>query len=417
MINSICFIESVATGPDYIGAVPIEIELTPKKVFCSGSIDTILVSIGDSVMGKVSDMLMDMQELQTYIRTLLQTKQSKNYPAIRSNLNLYKIKLKEKEIKVKSELQKLLPAIKGRKDGKNEKDLMLLLNEYNSSPFNTIKSTVFLDSRGLEIKALSLLMEDLDSSTQKNFEIADYKEPTKAALMLKYRKVVRFSVNILQSEHVTKRFLKGNSTQTDFWYNDDKKASALGYQKKLFKQFKTINKDSSEVGFLIDINLRDEIKPFEVSVRENGIKVGDFIIPGRPKTPTLLSNTDKQFKVFIENPNNRWITKTIIVYWRIVDGVKGIMTKDFLFSNSSPKNVTIKGLTPLTTYEYHIVYHTNFGISPPSQVNQVTTSPCSESKNLKLVEVTANSLLVSWSMPVCGNAIQIDRYKVTIKGN
>ena len=368
-------------------------------------------------MGKVSGMLMGLQELQTYTLTLLQTKQSKNYPAIRENLNLYKIKLEDKEIKIKSELQELLPAIKGRKDGKNEKDLMLLLSEHNTSPFNTIKSTEFLDSRGLEIKALSLLMEDLDSSTQKNFEIADYKEPTKAALMLNYRKVVRLSVNILQSEQVTKRFLEGNSTQTGFWYNDDKKASALGYQKNLFKQFKTANKESSEVGFLIDINLRDEIKPFLVSVRENGIKIGDFIIPGKPKTPNMLSHTDKQFKLSIENPNNKWITKCSVNMWRLIDGVKGGIRKEFVFSDLSGTNVTIKGLTPLTTYEFHIVYHTNFGNSPSSEVSQVTTLPCSEPKNLKLDEVSENLLLISWSIPVCGNAIQIDRYQFTLKGN
>ena len=71
----------------------------------------------------------------------------------------------------------------------------------------------------------------------------------------------------------------------------------------------------------------------------------------------------------------------------------------------------------MTTYEFKIVYHTNFGVSPSSEVSQITTSPCSEPKNLKLDEVSENALLVSWSVSVCGNAIQIDRYKVTLKGN
>ena len=100
-----------------------------------------------------------------------------------------------------------------------------------------------------------------------------------------------------------------------------------------------------------------------------------------------------------------------------MDGVKGGIKDEFVFSNLSVTNVTIKGLTPLTTYEFQIVYHTDFGVSPPSEVSQVTTSPCSEPKNLKLDEVTANLLLVSWSVPVCGNAIQIEKYKVTLKGN
>ena len=198
--------ESIATGPDFNGAVPVEIELTPIKEFCSGA-DNILVNIGDSVMGKVSEMLMDLQGLDTYIRTLLGTKPANIYPAVRSNLNLYKTHLADKELKIKEKLQELLPAVKGRTNGKSEKDLVDLIKDYNLSPFNNIKSRLFLDSRNLEIKALNVLMKDLDTSIQDNFEIADYKEPHKAALLLKYSKIVQFSVNILQSKKVTQAFL------------------------------------------------------------------------------------------------------------------------------------------------------------------------------------------------------------------
>ena len=368
-------------------------------------------------MVKLSDMLIGLQELKTYVRTLLQTKQSDTYPAVRSNLHLYKIKLEGKEINIKSKLQKLLPAIKGRKDGKSEKDLMVLLKEYNTSPFNTIKSTVFLDSRLLEIKALHLLMKGLDSSLQDNFEIADYKEPNKANLMLNYRKVVQFSVNILQSEKLTKDFLKGaNSSKTNFWYNDNKKASALGFQKKLFKNFLNANKDSTKIGFLIDINLRNEFQPFEVTAEEKGNKLGDFDIPDYPEKPSLLVLTDKLFTVAIKNPNNKWITKFVIEFWKLVDGYEGRMEKEFVFSGPALTNATIKGLLPLTTYEYKVFHFTEFGISPFSEVSQVTTSPCSEPKNIILDEITENSILVSWSAPICGNEIKIDKYKVTLKG-
>ena len=202
--------------------------MTPLKDFCS-SADAILVNIADAVTGKVSEMLINLKNLETYIRTLLETNPAKIYPIVASNLNHYRRNLVDKELEIKAKLQELLPAVKARTNGKSEKDLIKLIQDYNLSPFNNIKSQIFLDSRSLEIKALSLLMKDFDNSKQENFEIVDYKNPNQASLFLKYRKVVKFSVFILQPESVTKAFLSGNSTKSVFWYNDAAKARALGY--------------------------------------------------------------------------------------------------------------------------------------------------------------------------------------------
>ena len=117
-------------------------------------------------MEKVSEMLVNLEELDTIIRTLLETRPAKIYPAVASNLNLYRTKLTDKNLRIKEKLQELLPAVKARTSGKSEKDLMDLIKDYNLSPFNKIKSRIFLDSRDLEIKALNLLMEDLELNTK-----------------------------------------------------------------------------------------------------------------------------------------------------------------------------------------------------------------------------------------------------------
>ena len=220
-----------------------------------------MTTISDSVMNKVSEMLVELNSLDTYIRTLLEKKPAKIYPAVASNLNLYRTQLTDQNLRIKEKLRELLPAVKAGTNGKSEKDLMDLIKDYNLSPFNKVKSRIFLDSRSLEIKALNLLMEDLEISTQNNFEIADYKNPNQASLLLKHRKIVAFSVSILQSESVTKAFLSGiNSSTSPFWYNDKAKASLLGYQKYLFKNFISANKNA-KVGFLISINKRNETLP------------------------------------------------------------------------------------------------------------------------------------------------------------
>ena len=367
-------------------------------------------------MDKVSDMLVNLKGLETYIRTLLETRPAKIYPVVASNLNLYQRNLADKDLKIKGKLQELLPAVKARKNGKSEKDLMNLIKDYNFSPFNNIKSRIFLDSRSLEIKALNLLMKDLDSSKQENFEIADYKNPNKASLFLKYRKVVEFSVNILQPESVTKAFLSGNSTKSTFWYNDNAKASALGEQKTLFENFIAANR-FREIGYLISINKRNETVPITMHAIKGGKRIGngDFIIPDFPKKLRLVNRADNQITIEFDNPNNRWVTNFYVEYWRLIDGAKQNKSIEFQLSDNSINNATISALKPLTTYQLRVILKTEFGVSPSSEM-QVTTTPCSEPKNIRLGTVTENSLEILWSIPVCGVGIKVDTYKVTLKG-
>ena len=348
---------------------------------------------------------------------MLETRPAKIYPAVASNLNLYKKILVDEDLKIKEKLQKLLPAVKARTNRKSEKDLINLISDYNLSPFNYIKSRIFLDSRSLEIKALKMLMEDLDSSTQVNFEIADYKNPKQASLFLKYRKTIEFSVHILQSESVTKAFLSGtNSSSSAFWYHDPVKASSLGHHKYLFKNFIAANKKIKEVGYLLSIKKRDEKDPVKMNARKFGKQIGDFIIPDFPEKPILISRADNQFTVGVNNTQNPWVTKFYVEYWRWIDGADQSVTMEFQFLSSGINNAIIRNLQPLTTYEYKTVYFTEFGLSPSSEINKVTTTPCSEPKNIRLGTVTENSLNISWNIPVCGVGIKTDTYKITLSG-
>ena len=259
-------------------------------------------------------------------------------------------------------------------------------------------------------------MEDLDSSTQNNFEIADYQNPNQAALFLKYRKIVEFSVSILQSESVTKTFLSGtNSSKSPFWYNDKTKARALGYQKYLFKNFISANKESKEIGYLITMNKRNETKPITMNALKFGKQIDDFIIPDYPEKPFLVSRKNSQISIKVNNPRNPWVTKFYVEYWRSVDGAEQSVRVEFQFSDSG-NITTVKNLQPLTTYEFRVVHFTEFGVSPPSEINQVTTTPCSEPKNIRLGTVTENSLEILWNTPVCEAGIKTDTYKTTLYG-
>ena len=100
----------IAESPDFVGSVPVEIGLTPLNEFCS-SADAILINFPDSVTNKVSEILVELNGLDTYIRTLVETRPAKIYPAVVSDLNLYRTQLTDKSLRIKEKLQELLPAL------------------------------------------------------------------------------------------------------------------------------------------------------------------------------------------------------------------------------------------------------------------------------------------------------------------
>uniref|UniRef100_A0A7M5WSN9 Chitin-binding type-2 domain-containing protein n=1 Tax=Clytia hemisphaerica TaxID=252671 RepID=A0A7M5WSN9_9CNID len=308
-----------AQPPDYVNAVPVEVQLTPIQDFCDAT-DTILVSIGDSLTQKTAEMLSHFNVLSMEINTLLNSGPAFEYPVIRENLNLYKINLNSKLLKIKEKLQTLLPDIRAGKEG--AKELNNLLVEANESPFEFVKSEAFLNSRSLEIRALNLLTDGFNEYSLKNFRVADFKQPTRAQIMMNYLHVVVLDVNILQSKQITQKFLQNEKINSSFWYNNDAKASELGKQKKLFKNFLEANQNSNKFGYLISINLRDEDQPIRVQAKRSGVADSlDFIIPdvrqiGKPKV-TFVSYD--HFKISVTKPNNTWVTHFLVEYWSIID--------------------------------------------------------------------------------------------------
>ena len=99
----------------------------------------------------------------------------------------------------------------------------------------------------------------------------------------------------------------------------------------------------------------------------------------------------------------------------MIDGAKQNKSIEFQLSDNSINNATISALKPLTTYQLRVIFKTEFGVSPSSEM-QVTTTPCSEPKNIRLGTVTENSLEILWNTPVCEAGIKTDTYKTTLYG-
>ena len=350
------------------------------------------------------------------INTLLSSGPAFQYPVVRENLNLYKVKLNSRLLNIKEQLQTLLPNIRAGKRG--ERELNQLLVEVNESPFEFVKSEAFLNTRSLEIGALNLINDGFNEYSLKNFRVADFKQPTRAQIMMNYHYAVVLDVNILQSKEITQKFLINEKINSSFWYNDDAKARELGKQKTLFKNFLEANQNSDKYGFLISINLRDEDRPIIVQAKRDGIAdPQEFIIPDAPGKPDVTYVSYDHVKMSVEKPSNEWVSHFLVEYWPIIDGEKSKRSLEFAFGQQNIQKVTITNLNYLTTYEFRIVHVTEFGVSPAGEKVRVTTKPCSEPTMLKLTHASESSLKVSWNEPVYqANGIKIKDYRVVLKG-
>ena len=414
-----------AKEPLFAGAVPIKVQLTPISAYCGPS-TTIVANIGDAAMAEISKMLEDFEFLEAGILTLLQTNPALQYQAVRENLLLYKTNLDKVMLETKRELRQLLPQVRGRQNGKSESDLLKILIQYNSSPFEKSKSMVFLQNLEREIKAIEYLTDGI--SVRKNFIIADYKHANDVKLLINFRNVTIFTVNILSDTRSTQEFLNNSKTTKDstFWYNHNPSVGFLGREKTLFNNFANANKDSTKYAFLVTIAKRKKT-PIAISAQFDGIRdTTPFVIPDIPVQPILVSTTADSFTIDVKRPFytpsrsprifNTWIKKVIVAFWKLVDGEENEMTSDFDTQSSSIR-VVVNGLAPMTAYQYKINFYTEYGLSPESLIGDVTTTPCSPPTNLQVQDISEDSLVFSWDKPiVIGINITIDSYTATIYG-
>ena len=336
-------------------------------------------------------------------------------------------------LEFKRELRQLLPQIRGKKNGKSESDLLTMLNQYKSSPFEKSKSLEFLRGLEREINAIEHLTKGIKK--QNNFIIADYKDANDVRLLINYRRVVIFTVNILSDKRSTQQYLANNKTakHSTFWYDHSPSIGLLGRQKALFNNFANANKDSTEYAFLVTIAKRKET-PIEISAEFDGvIDAVSFVTPDKPFRPTLMSASHNSFTIVVKKPFsttstgphktvNTWVKKFIVKFWKFLDGSSssrlGIkeMTFDFA-AHTNTKRAVIDKLNAMTVYQYNIVYITDYGISPQSLIGDVTTTPCSPPINLKLQKASEDVLVFAWDEPITiGTNITLTGYKASIYG-
>ena len=236
--------------PEYEGSSKIKMQLTPITTYCKKA-DVLLIGISDQLINQVTITLEKFESIKRKVTTLLASRPAIDFQPVRRNLDIFNLHLKNYESQFKSDLQKILPKIKGGGQGSSEADLINLLSKYNKSPYNKETSARFLGRRKREIQAMQFVLNIFGNSKSSNIKVVDFESAIDVQSLLSKTYVVVFKVNVLQPKTVTDSFIKGlEVNETNLWFNSDEDIGALGQQVRLFRKFAEENRNFPESAYL-----------------------------------------------------------------------------------------------------------------------------------------------------------------------
>ena len=149
-------------------------------------------------------MLGDFNLIKMKLKTLMATDVATQYPNYKTMLTTVQIKVETFENNIKTELQEVLPNIRGG-GGKSEVELTSILEIYQSSAFNLINLELFLGVRTREIGTISNVLNAADKSKKVTVDFAQSSEGNKC-IQDNDRSVI-YTMRVLPSKTVANDFL------------------------------------------------------------------------------------------------------------------------------------------------------------------------------------------------------------------
>ena len=287
----------LGTKPEYGGSSKIKMQLTPITTYCKKA-DVLLIGISDQLINQVTITLEKFESIKRKVTTLLASRPAIDFQPVRRNLDIFNLHLKNYESQFKSDLQKILPKIKGGGKGSSEADLINLLSKYNKSPYNKETSARFLGRRKREIQAMQFVLNLFGNSKASNIKVVDFESANDVENLLSKIYVVVFEVNVLQPETVTNSFINGlEVNETNFSFNTNEDIGAVGQQVRLFRKFAEENENLAGAAYLVKITKAKQ-DPVYIYAQKDGVTISsNFVIPSRPPKLATSSRVTIQLRL------------------------------------------------------------------------------------------------------------------------
>merc|ERR1711970_448579 len=404
----------------YPGAQIINVHLTPFSHMCSDA-EVMYNEIADGMLAQVVQILDQLEELEVKVNGMMNSDLAVMFDPLRRNLGIFKTELKKHTIRLKSQLQKILPNIRDSQNDEGEEALINLISAHEDSQFAFDKSNNFLIDRKRELNAIEFLIETVLDS---NVAVADFEKATDVAYIFGMDHLVLLELNILSDTENTLSFINGTPNSEDgFWYN---KPDVNGHVGNLLRSLKSISEvmaDQPDFGFMVKLAPFKE-EPFVMNALLSGfVASNEFINPPQPPAPTVLevSPTGFYFKVI---KANEFITKLNITTTDVINTRSFYSIKDVSgdIEVGGDIEVSIEGLEMAHVYSFHVQYVTAVGTGPksPGPVKPFSTRPTSAPQDVLASEVARHHLKVVWQPPaLMANQVTARdlSYRVTITGS
>ena len=340
-------------APRYPNAVKLYMRLTPIERFCRAH-DKMLVGISNNIVHSFLIMFDEIEKTNLKAKTLLMADSVMRFSPLKMVINTFINKLNKFQLKLKDDLQIILPNI--RMGSGSERELIEILTNYRKSPFNYASCNNFLNTRQHEIEMIDHIIKP-ERFQGTDVQILNYEHTN---IFFNKPLIVMIKFNILPNLTIVNDFLEGKQVdESKSWFYKPEVVGAMGKEFKSYMDFASANKDSKNRGYLVA--MYNSKKPLvNVYVQEEGkVLSPNFSFPQLPPKMTKSSNTYNSIQFSIKKPNDIWIKGVLVTYRKQLRGERD-KQQEFTFTQENTTNILITGLSPNQMYRFlNAVRHNN----------------------------------------------------------
>ena len=258
----------------------VSYSIAPLSLYCDKA-SNVLIAIQNANVEYISQMMMDFNEVEKFIRKLKNTRLALDFQRYRRILLDLETRFEGKRGYFTAKIQELLPKIRASKADPME--LTKLLQEYNASPFEKEKFLTLLNTRQKEIETAEYIIYHPRLPTSMFINLDHTGDMSKCLIDHDY--AVVYGLEIMPGTNpndLGEKYENGTLDESKKWFMDELK---VGKNRPLMNDFIKLNENNKEssasICFMVSVHRKGHSgKEFQLSLlKEGNMIVEDFRAP------------------------------------------------------------------------------------------------------------------------------------------